>query len=1092
MDTITGSFKVNPKEIFQGHKNRRDLNENSDDDLSLDDSYDSARYIPVNDSLDEILLSESSDNDSISRNKGIYKAKHSQKIFKGLSQSPQSSKKSVHFANGLVQVCEIDSPRNQKLIAPRLSSRMEEKLLKHMKEDLVVSSKLATSTVMNDKIKKAQKKNILSPPRPPVRGNEKKDRRPPNAHRNHDQAVAAPLDSPTLSKNTRGLKVSIPQEYESCDNKQFSPSSSRQCECCRLVSPSSKTSPTRESYEVKTSVKHASPKVIKPFKLLTEERAELRKLSIQSNLENVDEPHQYQFKALPMPNFAYLHSKFNISREKIFTITESFDFELDKRFNGRSKPKLSQDDTNVGRYRFKASRVNDFTFRPLGSSHDVHLNAPVPAHLILDGKLASRVKLTSTRGQSNLLDDNDVIDFIRNVHMSHNLQEQSKQIQSAAMTPLMRRQNMATKNMKTPPKPAIREKKSRSSLEARRQAKCSPITRTYRSPTKENPSFSESPRSFTAKKMPDFSKPFIPKKMDHRVSNSTISRSPSPTPSSSARSKASRLSSPSSTKASPDKSLAGSPGFKAKKMPDFSKPFVPKKNDHRISTPVAHRSPSPTPSSSTTPSLSYRSPSPTASRSNMSRLSSPSSSKGSPSFSESPRSFLAKKMPDFSKPFIPKKMNNRVSTSITNRSPSLTPPRPKSSTLSSRSPSLTPSRSTTPSLPSTSSNDGTLDNALTKSPGFKAMKMPDFSKPFISKKTDHHILTDPVSMPDAASMSESNKTQDMTQDSPQNISPLGTTDDSNEQDKSKSPEEENGLNSNQTLSNSSHSYDSKLSSMDHHHSNTRSSLKEDEGLSSKSLSSSDCSYSSTYDSDEENEEIKEDAENELIESDENIETLPETTEPLIKVMERLNKTIDRLNEMESKRMTISNEDPNRLEHTEKSTFDDITNSSTNKYTKQQLRAYKGDFGDDFSSEFTNLFRGGISRGPTQPDFVVTKKQAVVPKDTSLPNVTELRNENDASIKDDYIHSIHNRSSPSVDEKVNQMIRSSLKKKELYDYNDAKRRLPALHTAYSTKSRKETSILDRFMNCCTGNNEFIQSPRMEEWNVHQDQEEEVSM
>jgi hypothetical protein len=244
-------------------------------------------------------------------------------------------------------------------------------------------------------------------------------------------------------------------------------------------------------------------------------------------------------------------------------------------------------------------------------------------------------------------------------------------------------------------------------------------------------------------------------------------------------------------------------------------------------------------------------------------------------------------------------------------------------------------------------------------------------------------------------------------------------------------------------------------------------------------------------SDAENDEIKDDTE-----SDENIKSLPDTTtEPLIKVMERLNKTIDRLNEMESERMTIPNEDPNRLEHAEKYTFDDITNSSTNKYTKQQFRAYKGNFGDDFSSEFTNLFRGGISRGPTQPDFVVTKKQVVVPKDTSLPNMlrqgrdTELRNEKDFSIKDDYIHSIHNRSSPSVEEKVNQ---TSLKKTELYDYDDTKRRLPVLHTTYSTKSRREISILDRFMYCCAGNNEFIKSPRTEEWNVHQDQEDEVSM
>jgi hypothetical protein len=246
--------------------------------------------------------------------------------------------------------------------------------------------------------------------------------------------------------------------------------------------------------------------------------------------------------------------------------------------------------------------------------------------------------------------------------------------------------------------------------------------------------------------------------------------------------------------------------------------------------------------------------------------------------------------------------------------------------------------------------------------------------------------------------------------------------DFNERDNLTSQQEENELCRNRTLSNEFSSSASKISSMDHH-SKPLSSLGEDGDLSSESFSS-DSSYSSAYDSNDENDEME--------------DNVADTTEPLIKVMERLNKTIERLNEMESKTMTLPNEDnPNSLEHIEKTTFDDITKSSTNEYPEQQCRTYKGNYGDDFSSELTNLFRGGISRGPPQPDFVLGKKQDVIAKDTTLKGV--------------------------------------------------KRMLPVLRTDFSMKGRRETGILDQYMYCCSGTTESLKSPRVEEWNVSQEKQ-----
>ena len=384
------------------------------------------------------------------------------------------------------------------------------------------------------------------------------------------------------------------------------------------------------------------------------------------------------------------------------------------------------------------------------------------------------------------------------------------------------------------------------------------------------------------------------------------------------------------------------------------------------------------------------------------------------------------------------------------------------------------------------------------SPGFKTKKMPDFSKPFIPKKPDHNISTNPVtankdcepvlSTSDVSLMSILNKIPEMKHDTTKNVSQSQSVDISNEGDKSKSIEEENRHNNSHTISNESSSSISKMSSSDHH-SNTCSSLGKDGDSSSESLSSS---YSSSYDSNEENEERKDVSENDLISSDNRVETIQETTEPLIKVMERLNKTIERLNEMESKTIRSRYENPNLSKQ-----LDDITSSNNNQYTKREHRAYTCDFGDDFSSELTNLFRGGISRGPIQPDFVITKNQESVNKDNkSLSNKSPkernihlLRNDHGSFGRND-MHSFPRSSSLSIEEKVNQiLIRQSLEKPEIYDNNDAKRRLPALHTHYSMADRKESSILDRFMYCCAGKTEHITSPRMEEWKVSQDREDE---
>jgi len=193
----------------------------------------------------------------------------------------------------------------------------------------------------------------------------------------------------------------------------------------------------------------------------------------------------------------------------------------------------------------------------------------------------------------------------------------------------------------------------------------------------------------------------------------------------------------------------GSPGkhFKAKKMPNFSKPFAPRPKSPGHSM----RSNPGTPSNADKERLLKTRPkSPGHSIRRSSRTPSPASSVAGVTVASTGSTFKAKKMRDFSKPFVPRPRSPGHSIRSNPGTPShdnkerLLKTRPKSPGHSIRSSSGSPGPSRNEkSLQSVPPINGPEDLlSVSKSPktprGFKAKKMPNFSKPFVPGKRSPH------------------------------------------------------------------------------------------------------------------------------------------------------------------------------------------------------------------------------------------------------------------------------------------------------------------------------------------------------------------
>ena len=550
-----------------------------------------------------------------------------------------------------------------------------------------------------------------------------------------------------VKKNKQGLTIPEPPKLSQNSHRNYSTYSPE-----KLVSPRGYRS--QEAYEKTSSPRKATmtemknnffenfrgyspakgkfvPRttIPKPFSFLTEERAAFRRLAL--HVEGVDTDQHYRpFKALAMPNYdndPLFHGIVRMQNWNFVTVPEPFQLSIYKRANAKSAKRI-QDDGDIGRYRFKALPVPDFSYRPLHSGHEVHLTMPFPFHLRIDERLADRIRFHGTK-RSNLL---------AAVHVACLIQK------AKSLDALDRKEEPRSK--KVPPKTLVSPK---------------PPTTPRRSPRNlSNASDSRAVKNFKARPMPDFSKTKSPevrsKDMNHmkpespgtlgksNVRRSTFQNSPK---SFSPQTKSPRRLVQSADRASRPGLISSSPAspFKARKMPDFSKsPVTPSSvnsvNSNRsgassrtfkaLQPPDFSKPFSPT-MKPTRPARNISIASPSNGR-NFPDMSMPSKNTPSPANSvSSSRStagkFKARKMPDFSKPFSPIKK----------------PPSPANSvnvmqSLSSGT-SIAKRDTTDPSTPGSSVSSQKFN--------FIAKKMPNFSKPFIPAKMSPRAVKSAPSTP---------------------------------------------------------------------------------------------------------------------------------------------------------------------------------------------------------------------------------------------------------------------------------------------------------------------------------------------------------
>ncbi len=269
-----------------------------------------------------------------------------------------------------------------------------------------------------------------------------------------------------------------------------------------------------EDFRQYQPLKKFSPRttVPKPFSFRTEERAKIWSLHSKSRDST---PITKQFKALPMPNFDNTGMYFTSPttwKEKNFTIPEAFDFETDKRMKMRSS-KRTHDDNEVGRYRFKALALPDFTYKPSGIMHEVNLTVPFPFHLEVDERITRRIRFHGTSRSKEM----------GLAKMSHNIRTDIL-VKSSSSGPghvvnhfeRVPRSNSVPKGTNGVNRSFDREGKSRSNSLSRKPFKARKMPKfqwSFDTTPKKECSFKRKerlPSWFKARKMPDFSNPFVP------------------------------------------------------------------------------------------------------------------------------------------------------------------------------------------------------------------------------------------------------------------------------------------------------------------------------------------------------------------------------------------------------------------------------------------------------------------------------------------------------------------------------------------------------------------------------------------------------
>ena len=501
-----------------------------------------------------------------------------------------------------------------------------------------------------------------------------------------------PRLSLTEKSGTRNYSISSPRVKSSSPTKnQWSPKKFP-------VSPASShklqktTTMSEMRHKMMEDFRYSSPRkerfvprttVPKPFSFLTNERAAFRSSS------NATQSHDFfyrPFKALAMPNYEndpLFHGSKKL-KEKHFTVPEPFHLSVYRKF-ARKKGQEVRDDSDVGRFRFRALPVPDFTYKPLCSACDIHLTVPFPFHLTLDDRLANRIVFHGT-SRSNLLARVQVECQIQKSKSEKDLLKTMQSPQKSSVAPKLATTRRTPK--KTPPRSPMPNGSKGKNFKARPMPNFSkPFSPSL---TKKNLSANNSngmrspltpprPKSFKAKPMPNFSRPFSPTGNSVPSSPNTYDRR---------RGSNSRQTSPSPN------IYASSPSprrknFMAKEMPDFSKPFVPMKSSSAPSTPTG-------------------------------------SARRIVFKADDTKAFRAKPMPNFDKPFIP----------ATSRSGSSTSSPMSVGSRASLGPMLTYSAPSTP----TGLKSRSPLKLKSSEKSFNARRMPDFSKPFVPTPPSVHSV----------------------------------------------------------------------------------------------------------------------------------------------------------------------------------------------------------------------------------------------------------------------------------------------------------------------------------------------------------------
>jgi hypothetical protein len=482
------------------------------------------------------------------------------------------------------------------------------------------------------------------------------------------------------------------------------------------------------------------PTAPKPFYLRTDERIAFRHLIHPPEASYEEEELKFRpFKALPIPNYEADPLFYGIRKDwvgKRHTIPKPFQLSSPKNIPG--KLRMSVDDEGVGRYRFRALPVPDFSYRPLSlSSHEVNLTTPYPFDLQLDQRMASRISFNGT-ARTNML-AKMYVRACSIIHEKDGHEHEVKVDKSRAEA------KMPPKEAAYPPEIVIEQMspvnrhKTHTISNTHQRMKKTQVSNEVNQPATTKPSML--PTALQGNKVP--ATPLSP-----NSKTSTPIAAISPRTRHLLKAQMMVRSAP-STPTGPRKSPKSKASFKAKKMPDFSRPFVPVK-----------KPPSPIQSlPNTPPRISTDSPRRSSMPITERRVrSAPSTPTGS-----SPKSkptFKAKKMPDFSKPFVPVKKPPSPRKLL----PSTPPPRiasesPRSSKMKmahlskssvkeqpsplQRIPKTPPRTATTSprrtnvlnaSAKMSPKHSTTTGISIKSTTRFKAKKMPDFSKPFVPVK----------------------------------------------------------------------------------------------------------------------------------------------------------------------------------------------------------------------------------------------------------------------------------------------------------------------------------------------------------------------